>query len=150
MRAIDRVGSAASAPVPPEEPVADWGQVAALAPHWRPRPEEGELEPVQGRLSLHRDGLVFRADAAVDRETGEPVAELVPAAVIVGAGPPSPGSPLTSTRTAGEWMPRLLRRFRCPGFVVSTADGPWVFDGPHGLRRQEEVRRRFAAGVEAR
>ena len=29
-------------------------------------------------------------------------------------------------------MPAWQRRLRCPGFVVATPSGPWLFDGPEG------------------
>jgi hypothetical protein len=102
---------------------------------------------VHGRLELHPEGLLFRADDAVDAAGGGPVVELVAAEAIQSASPLSPGSLMTPTRQAGGWMPRLLRKARCPGFVVSTAEGPWVFDGPHGVRRAQELRKRFASGA---
>jgi len=120
--------------------------VDALAPHWRPSPVEHAVSPVRGQLALHREGLLFRADDVVGRTTGRPAVEVPAGDQIVSASPLSPGSLMTPTRQAGEWMPRRLRSMRCPGFVVSTAEGPWVFDGPHGVRRAAEVQRRFASG----
>jgi hypothetical protein len=146
VRELDRGARARDASPPRGEPAASWGAVDALAPHWRPSPGEDALSPVRGQLALHREGLVFRADDVVDGATGRPVVEVLAADEIVSASPLSPGSLMTPTRQAGEWMPRLLRSMRCPGFVVSTAEGPWVFDGPHGVRRADEVHRRFAPG----
>ena len=86
-----------------------------------------------GRLELYPDAIVFRSSETIDRRTGEPVVEVVPAGEVTGAGPLSPGARVTSTELAGRWMPRPLRRLRCPGFVVSTSDGSWLFDCPHGV-----------------
>ena len=141
MREIDR--AAATAPAPTGDPLQVWS-VAAVGPQWQPPPDETELRPVPGRLELYPDALVFRADEAVDRRTRALVVDVVPARAVTGAGPLSPGSPITPTELAGSWMARPLRRLRCPGFVVSTGDGPWLFDCPHGVRRAREVGRRYA------
>lgn len=144
MRELERSAPASDSSPPQGEAVAAWGEFDALAPHWRPSPGENELSPVRGRLALHPQGLVFRADDVVDSATGQPVVEVVAGSAIVDASPLSPGSQMTPTRQAGEWMPRLLRKLRCPGFVVATAEGAWVFDGPKGVQRADEVRKRFA------
>ena len=127
---------------PASEPIDEW-EVAAIGPGWTPVAGESELWPVSGRLALHSEGLVFRADDAVDRASGELVLASVPAETVLEAGPLSPGSKLTPTELAGLWMPRPLRRFRCGGFAVRTRDGDWVFDCPHGVRRAREVSRRY-------
>jgi len=145
MREIDREAADAAGTPPAGEPLEAWG-VAAVGPAWRPSPDEAELRQVPGRLELYPDALVFRADEAIDRVTREPVVDVVPARAVTGAGPLSPGSHVTPTELAGLWMPRPLRRLRCPGFVVSTSDGPWMFDCPHGVRRAREVSRRYADG----
>ncbi len=146
MRRLDRGGGAPDTLPPQSEPAEAWGEVAALAPHWRPSLGETELAPVRGQLAMHHEGLVFRAADVVDATTGEPVVELPPGGAILSAGPLSPGSLMTPTRPAGEWMPRLLRGLRCPGFVVSTASGAWIFDGPRGVRHAQAVHERFGTG----
>jgi hypothetical protein len=142
MREIETAAAAAPAPAPAGEPLDAWS-VAAAGPEWRPPPGETELRPVSGRLELFPDALVFRADDTVDRTTGEPLVAVVPATAVTGAGPLSPGARVTSTELAGQWMARPLRRLRCPGFVVATSDGSWLFDCPHGVRRAREVSRRY-------
>jgi hypothetical protein len=142
--AIDRTVSSAAPPA--GEPVAV-GELAAVGADWRPAAGEEDLPVARGRLELHPEGLVFRADDVIDRATGEPVVAVIPAETIVDAGPLSPGSPLTSTRAAGEWMAAPLRRLRCPGFAVRTAAGAWAFDSPRGVKRAEEVRRRYAGSA---
>jgi hypothetical protein len=128
--------------VPTSAAIDEW-TVSAIAPGWTPVAGESELRPVRGRLTLHPEGFVFRADDAVDRTSGEPVVASVPAEAVLEAGPLSPGSKLTPTMLAGLWMPRPLRRFRCGGFAVRTRDGAWVFDSPHGVRRARELNRRY-------
>ena len=145
MREVDRDAAAAAVAAPAGEPLDAWS-VAAVGPQWRPPPDEMELRPVPGRLELYADALVFRADEAIDRRTREPVVDVIPAHTVTGAGPLSPGSRATPSELAGLWMPRPLRRFRCPGFVVSTSDGPWLFDCRHGERRAREASRRYAGG----
>ena len=145
MREIETAAAAAPVSAPVGEPMEVWS-VAAVGPAWQPPPSETELLPVPGRLELYPDALVFRADEAIDRRTGEAVVDVVPARAVTGAGPLSPGSHVTPTELAGLWMARPLRRFRCPGFVVSTSDGPWLFDCPRGERRAREVARRYAGG----
>jgi hypothetical protein len=140
MREIDNVDP--PPPLPDGEPLKEW-RVAAIGPGWRPMPWENELLSVSGRLQLYPEALVFRADDVIDRSTGEPVVGLVPADAVAHAHPLAPGSTLAASETAGQWMPAPLRRFRCPGFVVGTADGPWVFDCPKGYRRAEEISRRY-------
>jgi len=142
MREIE-TAAVAPATAPAGEPLEVW-DVAAVGPEWRPPPDEAELPPVPGRLELYPGALVFRADDTVDRTTGEPLLSVVPAAAVTGAGPLSPGARVTSTELAGQWMPRPLRRLRCPGFIVSTSAGPWLFDCPHGVKRADEVSRRYA------
>jgi hypothetical protein len=134
---------APAAELPGGEPLAEW-RVAAIGPGWRPLPGESELLSVPGRLLLHPEALVFLADDAIDRRTREPVVGVVPAGAVAHTGPLSPGSRMSPSEPAGRWMPGPLRRFRCPGFVVGTAEGPWVFDCPHGVRRAEEISRRYA------
>jgi hypothetical protein len=141
MREIDSVARP-GLDLPHDEPLAEW-RVAAIGPDWRPLPGETELLSVPGRLRVHPEGLVFEADDVIDRRTGERVVAVVPAGAVTGAGPLSPGSRMAPSEPAGRWMPGLLRRFRCPGFVVQTADGAWVFDCPHGARRADEVSRRY-------
>jgi hypothetical protein len=136
--------AAGPAPAPPQSPAHEHWEVTAIGPDWRPPPGEPELAPAYGRLSLHDDALVFRADEVTDRATGAPVVAVIPAASVTGAGPLSPGTRLTPSVLAGQWMPAPLRRLRCPGFVVNTVAGTWVFDAPKGLKRAEAVRRRYA------
>jgi hypothetical protein len=124
--------------------------VAAVGPHWRPAPGEPDVPTAAGRLALHEAALVFRADELVDRRSGEPIVDVIPAEAVTGAGPLSPGSPITASRQAGEWMPAWQRRFRSPGFVITTAHGPWAFDCPRGVRRAAEVRRRYVEPNRAR
>ena len=130
---------------PASEPLERW-EVAAIGPHWTPLPGETELRPVEGRLALHMEALVFRAEDTVSRASGEPVVGVIPAEAVLDSGPLSPGSRMTPSEPAGLWMPRFMRRFRCPGFSVRTRDGDWVFDCPHGQRRALEVARRYASG----
>lgn len=132
--------------VPASEPIDEW-EVAAIGPGWTPVAGEAELRPVSGRLALHPEGLVFRADDAVDRASGELVVASVPGETVLDAGPLSPGTKLTPTELAGLSMPRPLRRFRCGGFAVRTRDGDWVFDSPHGVRRAREVSRRYVSSA---
>lgn len=143
MREIETAGPNPAAPA--SEPLEEW-QVAAIGPDWAPAPGEAELRPVEGSLSLHREGLFFRAEDAVARGSGEPVSALIPAESVIDAGPLSAGSRVTQSELAGLWMPRPLRRFRTPGFSVRTREGAWVFDCPHGQSRAREVTRRYAAG----
>lgn len=143
MREIDVIGQPAAPPA--GEPFERW-EVAAIGPAWTPAPGERELWPVEGSLSLHPEALVFRAEQAVDRANGEPVVAVIPAASVLESGPLAPGSRITPSEPAGLWMPRFMRRFRCPGFSVRTRDGDWVFDCRHGQQRAREVRRRYAAG----
>jgi hypothetical protein len=130
---------------PASEPFEHW-EVAAIGPHWTPSGSETELRPVEGRLALHPEGLVFSATGTVDRASGEPVVGVIASESVLDAGPLSPGAMITPSEPAGLWMPRFLRRFRCPGFSVRTRDGDWLFDCPHGQRRAEEVARRYASG----
>jgi hypothetical protein len=130
---------------PASEPLDSW-DVAAIGPHWTPVAGETELRPVEGRLSLHPEGLVFRSEGTVDRATGEPVVGVIPAESVLDSGPLAPGSPITPSELAGLWMPRLMRRFRCPGFSVRTREGDWVFDCRRGQQRAREVGRRYASG----
>lgn len=131
--------------VPASEPIVDW-EVAAIGPGWAPAAGESELVPVEGRLAMHPEGLVFRADDAADSASGERLIAVVPADAIGDAGPLSAGSKLTQTELAGRWMPRFMRRFRSGGFVVRTRDGDWLFDSPHGVDRAREVTRRYSSG----
>lgn len=135
MRAVD-VG--ASPPAPPDGPVLDSWELAAVGPAWRPPPGEHAVLPVEGVLEIHSDALVFRARDAIDVATGDPLVDVIPAATMREIGPLSPGSPGT-----GEWMPRWQRRMRSPGFVVATEVGGWVFDGPEGPKRADALSRRF-------
>jgi hypothetical protein len=116
-------------------PVLDEWDVVAVAPHWRPASGAASVEPVAGRLVLYADRLVFDGG-------GEP--EVIPAADVLEAGPLSPGSRLTPDEMAGRWMPKGLRRIRCPGFVVRTSGGSWAFDCPHGQKRAREISGRYA------
>ena len=134
----------ASPTAPPSgEPFERW-EVAAIGPGWTPVAGEAELWPVEGRLALHPEGLVFSAEQTVDRASGEPVVAVIRAESVLDSGPLSPGSMITPSDPAGLWMPRFLRRFRCPGFSVRTRDGDWVFDCSHGQQRAREVSRRYA------
>jgi hypothetical protein len=142
MREIETAAPGVPPTPPAGEPLEAW-DVAAVGPAWRPPPGETELLPVPGRLELYPDAIVFRSSETIDRRTGEPVVEIVPSGEVTGAGPLSPGARVTSTELAGQWMPRALRRLRCPGFVVSTSDGSWLFDCPHGVRRAREVSGRY-------
>ena len=144
MRQIEVTGARAA--LPAGEPFERW-KVAAIGPGWVPMAGEAELWPVEGRLGLHGDGLVFTAEDTVDRVSGEPVVTVIPAASVLDSGPLSPGSRITPSELAGLWMPRFLRRFRCPGFAVRTREGDWAFDCPHGQRRANEVSRRYASGA---
>jgi hypothetical protein len=141
MREVETTGAAS--PVPDGERLETWA-VAAIAPGWRPSPGEAELLPVPGRLELFGGGFVFRADDAVDRRTGERLVGMVPAASVREAGPLSPGTHITPTELAGLWMPRMMRRLRCPGFAVRTSDGDWAFDCPAGVRRARRVSELYA------
>jgi hypothetical protein len=137
--------SAAPASPPGSDPFTDW-EVAAIGPDWTPVAGETELWPVEGRLALHSEGLVFRARETVDRASGQPVVAVIPADAVLDSGPLSPGSRITPSELAGLWMPQFLRRFRSPGFSVRTREGDWVFDCPHGAQRAQEVSRRYASG----
>ncbi len=143
MRQIELTAPPAAQPT--SEPFDEW-EVAAIGPGWAPVAGEAELWPVDGRLSLHPEGLVFRAEETVDRASGEPVVAVISAASVLDSGPLSPGSRITPTELAGLWMPRFLRRLRSPGFSVRTREGDWVFDCPHGSRRAQEVSSRYASG----
>ncbi len=81
----------------------------------------------------------------MDHASGEPVVAVIPSASVLDSGPLSPGSRITASELAGLWMPRFLRRFRCPGFAVRTREGAWVFDCPNGVQRSDEVRRRYSS-----
>jgi hypothetical protein len=129
--------------VPAGAPEDTWA-VAAIGPEWRPPPGEAELAPVPGRLELHPDGLVFRAEDVMDATTGAVLVSVVPAGDIHAAGPLSPGTRATPTTLAGSWMPAWQRRLRPPGFLVSTSHGPWLFDAPHGRRRAGIIAERYA------
>ncbi|HMJ95544.1 MAG TPA: hypothetical protein VK486_06810 [Thermoleophilaceae bacterium] len=144
MRQIEVIGPAAASP-PASEAFERW-DVAAIGPGWAPCAGETELWPVEGRLSLHSEGLVFSAEGTVDRASGAPVVAVIPAEAVLDSGPLSPGSLITPSEPAGLWMPRFLRRFRCPGFSVRTREGDWVFDCPHGQQRAGAVSRRYASG----
>lgn len=111
----------------------EW-EVVAVGPAWRPPPGSDEVTPAHGRLLLRHDALVFCADDG---------AETVIAGV-QDAGPLSPGARLTPSEVAGRWMAAPLRRLRCPGFAVITSGGTWVFDAPHGVKRAQAVRERYA------
>ncbi len=134
-----------SAAPPTSEAFERW-DVAAIGPGWMPAAGEAELWPVEGRLTLHPEGLVFSSEDTVDRTSGEPVVAVIAAESVLDSGPLSPGSRITPSELAGLWMPRFLRRFRCPGFSVHTREGDWVFDCPHGQQRSDEVSRRYASG----
>jgi hypothetical protein len=108
----------------------------AVGPEWRPPPGSDEVAPARGWLLLHDDALVFRADDGTET--------VIAAADIKDAGPLSPGSRLTPSQAAGQWMAAPLRRVRSPGFAVVTTGGPWVFDAPHGAKRAQTVRQRYA------
>ena len=111
----------------------EW-EVVAVGPAWQPPPGSGEVAPAHGRLLLRVDALVFRGDDGSETViTG-----------ITDAGPLSPGSRITPSRVAGQWMAAPLRRLRCPGFAVVTTAGPWLFDAPHGASRAQAVRERYA------
>ena len=143
MRQIDVTGRRAAPPA--SLPFERW-EVAAIGPGWVPIAREAELWPVEGRLALHSEGLVFSAEATVDRASGQPVVGVIPAASVLDSGPLSPGSRITPSELAGLWMPRFLRRWRCPGFAVRTREGAWIFDCPHGQQRSDDVSRRYALG----
>jgi hypothetical protein len=123
---------------PPDGPVLESWELAAVGPSWRPALGEDVVEPVDGVLEIHTDALVFRARAAVDAGTGSPLVAVIPAATIRAIGPLSPGDP-----GAGGWMPKWQRRLRSPGFVVGTDAGAWVFDGPEGPKRARALSNRF-------
>ena len=129
-------------PPPAGRPDAVW-QLVAVSPNWQPLRTERDLPAAHGRLELHPDALVYRADDVVDHATGELVVEVVPADTITDAGPMAPGTRLTGELTAGGWIAAPLRRFRCPGFVVATTAGSWIFDGPKGAKRADEIVRRY-------
>jgi hypothetical protein len=143
VREIEVTRPATAAPA--SEPLERW-DVAAIGPGWTPVAGDAELWPVTGSLSLHPEGLVFRAKATVDRANGEPVAAVIPADSVTDSGPLSPGTRITPSEPAGLWMPRFLRRFRCPGFSIRTREGDWVFDCRHGQARAREVQRRYVTG----
>jgi len=115
-------------------PVLDTWDVVAVAPTWQPAPGADSVEPVAGRLVLFTDRLVFE---------GEGRSETLMAGDVLEAGPLSPGSRLTPDELAGRWMPKPLRRVRCPGFAIRTSAGAWVFDCPHGVKRAREVGARY-------
>jgi len=143
VREIQVVGSADA---PPGSDEFERWDVAAVGPAWTPLPGEPELWPVEGSLSLHPEGLVFRAGETVDRASGQPVLAVIRAESVLDTGPLTPGSYITPSELAGLWMPRFMRRFRCPGFSVRTRDGDWIFDCRGGPRRAREVQRRYASG----
>jgi hypothetical protein len=137
-------GDGAAADLPSGAPVDTW-ELAAIGPRWAPAPGEQELAPVPGRLELHGDALVFRAADAVDASTGTGLVSVIPAGDVREAGPLSPGAKVTPSLAAGSWMPAWQRRLRCPGFVVATSSGPWLFDGPEGKDRAATVAARYVA-----
>jgi hypothetical protein len=145
-RRNERVGqievTGASVPALASEPFEEW-EVAAIGPGWTPVAGESELWPVEGRLALHPEGLVFSAEGTVERASGKPLVGVIPAASVLDSGPLSPGSRITPSERAGLWMPRFLRRFRSPGFAVRTREGVWVFDCRRGPQRAGEVSRRY-------
>jgi hypothetical protein len=144
MREIENAAGPAEAPA--GAPLETWDDVAAISPSWRPGPGETELRPVAGRLELHAQALVFRADDTFDRSTRAPVVGVIDAADVGAIGPLSPGTSATPTQKAGSWMPGWQRRFRVPGFAVETTAGPWLFDSPHGKQRADALARRYGAG----
>jgi hypothetical protein len=123
---------------PPDGPVLESWELAAVGPTWRPPPGEHAVAPVEGVLEVQTDALVFRARQAVDTATGSPLVAVIPVVTVRAIGPLSPGNP-----GSGAWMPRWQRRLRSPGFVVGTEAGAWVFDGPHGPKRADALSRRF-------
>ena len=125
---------------PPAGPALDSWELAAIGPTWHPEPGQQAVTPVDGRLDVHADALVFQACDAIDERTGSPLVSVIPVASIRSIGPLSPGNP-----GSGGWMPRWQRRLRSPGFVVGTEAGAWLFDGPHGPRRAEILRERFGS-----
>jgi hypothetical protein len=135
VRAVD-VGDRPGAP--PDGPVLESWELAAVGPSWRPPPGEHSLEPVDGVLEIHADALVFRAREVVDMGTGAPLVAVIPVATMRAIGPLTPGTPVV-----GGWMPKWQRRLRSPGFAVDTAAGGWVFDGPEGPKRARELTDRF-------
>lgn len=140
------VGDGAPAAMPPGEPADVWGELAAIGPRWAPAQGEAELPPVPGRLELHPDALVFRADDAVDASTGELLVSVLPSAAVREVQRLAPGTKVTPTQTAGAWLPRWQRRLRCPGFALVTDDGPWIFDARHGDTRATTLSERYGSG----
>jgi hypothetical protein len=98
---------------------------------------------VTGRLELYPEAIVFRATDAVVHRTGAPLVAVIPAAEVRETGPLSPGSRLTAAELAGQWMPAWMRRFRCPGFAISTSSGGWAFDCRRGIARADAIRKRY-------
>lgn len=131
--------------LPAGGPVEEW-TLHAVGPGWTPPPGEAELAPVPGRLTLHGEAVIFRSDADVTDLSGEPVTSVIPADSILDAAPLSPGSHITPSSLAGTWMPALLRRLRCPGFVIRTTEGTWAFDSPSGQHRALAISRRYLGG----
>ena len=123
---------------PPDGPVLERWELAAIGPSWHPELGRHTVEPVDGILEVHSDALVFHADDAIDDATGSPLVAVIPAPTVQAIGPLSPGNP-----GAGGWMPRWQRRWRSPGFAVGTEAGAWVFDGPAGAKRADALNRRF-------
>ncbi len=114
--------------------VLETWELAAVGPAWPAPPGEVVVSPVPGVLEVHTDCLVFRsADGRYE--------DVIPAAGIRTVGPLSPDSP-----NVGGWMPNWQRRLRCPGFVVGTDAGAWVFDGPGGPKRARAIGERFGVG----
>ncbi len=135
MRAVDTGERPAT---PPDGPVLERWELAAVGPTWRPPPGEHAVLPVEGVLEVLTSALVFRAREAVDLVTGAPLVAVIPVSAMRAIGPLSPGSP-----GSGGWMPGWQRRLRSPGFVVGTSAGAWVFDGPHGPKRAAALSARF-------
>jgi hypothetical protein len=141
MRELAGDGTAGAAPG--DEPLEVWDEVAAIGPRWAPAASDAELAPVPGRLELHADALVFRADDAIDSATGQPLVSVVAAAAVHEVQRLAPGTMVTPTQTAGAWLPRWQRRLRCPGFALVTDDGLWIFDARHGDARATALAARY-------
>lgn len=117
-------------------------RVGAIGPNWRPPPGEDELSPLPGTLCVHREGLAFEADEAVDAATGRLIAAVVPLDAIDDVKPLSPNTWFYSTRLGSAWIPRWQRGWRSPGFtvLVSTGNG-WCFESRFGAYRADFIRR---------
>ena len=83
MRAVD-TGERAAAP--PEGPVLESWELAAVGPTWRPPPGEHAVAPVEGVLEFFTSALVFRAREAVDAATGATLVAVIPASAIRAIG----------------------------------------------------------------